>query len=181
MTTSSHDPNHQNSDGNPPEMLLPYAEWIENAYRQVMVNAFKFVAHEGLPGNHHFYITFLTTYPGVDIPARLLAQYPQEMTIVLQHQFWDMQVDEKKGLFSVGLSFGGIASLLTIPLGAITAFADPAAQLALAFHPINKTEDDVSITDFPSEKIEHSSASLEYEKEGSSSQVIRLDQFRKRD
>src|SRR5262245_59709642 len=91
-----------------PESLLPYEDWIEAAMRQVVVRALGYVADNGLPGQHHFYITFRTDYAGVAMPLRLRAQYPQEMTVVLQHQFWDLKVDEKAGLISVGLSFGGV-------------------------------------------------------------------------
>ena len=78
-------------DGKPPESLLPYDDWTEAALRQVMVRALAYAAEHGLPGEHHFYITFRTDHPGVVMPARLQAQYPQEMTIVLQHQFWDLE------------------------------------------------------------------------------------------
>jgi len=107
------------------ESLLPYERWIANALRHVVVQAIEHVAKHGLPGGHHFYISFRTAYPGVAIPARLRAQYREEMTIVLEHQFWDLTVDEQAGLFTVGLSFGGVASTLRIPLAAVTAFADP--------------------------------------------------------
>ena len=89
------------------------------------MRALTHAAANGLPGEHHFYVTFRTDHPGVVIPPRLRAQYPQEMTIVLQHQFWDLQMDDEAGLFSVGLSFGGVPASLVIPLGAVTGFADP--------------------------------------------------------
>ena len=117
----------------PPESLLPYDDWTEAALRQVMVHALQHVAEHGLPGNHHFYITFRTDHPGVTIPVRLKAQYQQEMTIVLQHQFWDLQVDEVDGVMSVGLSFGGVPCTLRIPLAAITGFADPQVRFGLHF------------------------------------------------
>ena len=123
-------------DAAPPvESLLPYDEWTEAAMRQVMVRALAHAAAHGLPGEHHFYLTFRTDHPGVVIPARLRAQYPQEMTIVLQHQFWDLTMDEESGLISVGLSFGGMASTLVIPLAAVTAFADPYVRFGLRFTP----------------------------------------------
>ena len=78
-----------------PESLLPYEEWTETALRQVVAQAIAHVAANGLPGEHHFYMTFRTDHPGVVIPPRLRAQYPQEMTIVLQHQFWDLKMDER--------------------------------------------------------------------------------------
>ena len=78
-----------------PESLLPYDEWMEAAMRQVVAQAVEYVAANGLPGEHHFYLTFRTDHPGVVIPPRLRAQYPQEMTIVLQHQFWDLKMDDR--------------------------------------------------------------------------------------
>ncbi len=118
-----------------PESLLPYDAWTEEAQRHVVVRALAHVGAEGMPGEHHFYLSFRTDRPGVIIPARLLAQYPHEMTIVLQHQFWDLQVDEPGGWFTIGLSFGGIPSTLTVPFNAVTAFADPYVQFALRFRP----------------------------------------------
>ena len=117
------------------ESLLPYDDWTESAMREVVVQALLHVAANGLPGEHHFYITFRTDHPGVVLPSRLRAQYPQEMTIVLQHQFWDLKVDQEARLFSVGLSFGGVPSTLVIPLGAVVAFADPHVRYGMRFHP----------------------------------------------
>ncbi|GBQ96150.1 hypothetical protein AA0522_0723 [Gluconacetobacter liquefaciens NRIC 0522] len=118
-----------------PESLLPYDSWIEDAYRGVMLRALEHVGREGLPEGHHFYITYRTDWPGVVLPARLRAQYPHEITIVLQHQFWDLKVDEDAQTISVGLSFGGVGSILVIPVDAVTAFADPHIRLALRFTP----------------------------------------------
>ena len=94
-----------------PESLLPYDDWTQDALRQVAVSALRHVAKTGLPGGHHFYITFKTAYPGVAIPDRLRAQYPDEMTIVLQHQFHSLSVDDQGSVMSVGLSFGGVPSM----------------------------------------------------------------------
>ena len=118
------------------ESLLPYERWIANALRHVVVQAIEHVAKHGLPGGHHFYISFRTAYPGVVIPARLRAQYPEEMTIVLQHQFWDLKLDHEARTISVGLSFGGVPSTLVIPLDALVSFADPQIRYALRFDPI---------------------------------------------
>jgi hypothetical protein len=118
------------------ESLLPYERWIANALRHVVVQAIEHVAIHGLPGGHHFYISFRTTYPGVMIPARLRAQYPEEMTIVLQHQFWDLKLDHEARTISVGLSFGGVPSTLVIPLDSLVSFADPQIRYALRFDPI---------------------------------------------
>jgi hypothetical protein len=119
-----------------PESLLPYAEWAEEALRQVAVRALSHAAEHGLPGDHHFYLTFRTDLPGVDIPPRLLAQYPQEMTIVLQHQFWDLKVEPDH--FSVGLAFGGVPGKLVVPFAALTSFADPQVRFGLRFRPIGE-------------------------------------------
>src|SRR5271166_1363280 len=118
-----------------PDSLLPYDQWTEEALRQVVARAVSYAAANGLPGQHHFYITFRTDHPGVVIPPRLRAQYPQEMTIVLQHQFWDLRVDEEAGLISVGLSFGGAPAGLVIPIGSIVGFADPHVRYGLRFQP----------------------------------------------
>jgi hypothetical protein len=116
-----------------PDSLLPYDEWTSDALRQVMVRALLFAQAQGLPGEHHFYITFRTDAPGVAIPARLRAQYPHEMTIVLQHQFWDLKVDEAAASFDVSLSFSGVPSPLHIPLSAVVAFADPHVSYGVRF------------------------------------------------
>ena len=100
---------------NPVESLLPYDDGRGRDARSRGARGLAHVAANGLPGEHHFYITFRTDHPGVVIPPRLRAQYPQEMTIVLQHQFWDLKMDEEAGLFSVGLSFGGVPATLVVP------------------------------------------------------------------
>lgn len=126
-----------------PASLLPYDKWMEEAQRNVMLNALEYVSEHGLPGDHHFYMTFRTGVPGVDIPARLKERYPEEMTIVLQHQFQNLMLDHKNRSMSVGLSFGGIPSTLHIPFRAITAFADPHIHLVLhfTFRPDDETEE----------------------------------------
>jgi hypothetical protein len=149
-----------------PESLLPYDEWVEVAMRQVVARALAHVAANGLPGEHHFYVTFRTDHPGVVTPPRLRAQYPQEMTIVLQHQFWDLKVDEEAGLFSVGLSFGGVPASLVIPFAAVTGFADPHVRYGLRFRPGTEVED------------EPEAAKLEQSAE--TPQVVSLDAFRRR-
>lgn len=117
----------------PVDSLLPYAEWAEEALRAVAVEALDHAGRRGLPGEHHFYVTFRTDFPGVAIPGHLKARYPQEMTIVLQHKFWDLKVDRGAGSFSVGLSFGGVPATLVVPIKALTAFADPQARFGLRF------------------------------------------------
>jgi hypothetical protein len=116
-----------------PESLLPYDKWTQEALRQVVMSAVDYAAREGLPGGHHFYITFKTSYPGVVIPDRLRAQYPDEMTIVLQHQFHSLLADSVAQSVSVGLSFAGVPSILVIPVAAVTAFTDPEVRFGLSF------------------------------------------------
>ena len=118
-----------------PDSLLPYETWIEQALRHVVAQAIEHVAVRGLPGGHHFYLTFRTDYPGVELPPRVRAQYPQDMTIVLQHQFWDLGFDRESQTIQVGLSFGGVPSRLIIPLSAVVEFADPHIRYGLRFQP----------------------------------------------
>ena len=151
-----------------PESLLPYDEWVEAAMRQVVARALAHVAANGLPGEHHFYLTFRTDYPGVVIPPRLRTQYPQEMTIVLQHQFWDLKMDQEAGLISVGLSFGGVPASLVIPIGSMTGFADPFVRYGLRFQPVPVT--DTAEANEPA-KLEHQSETP---------QVVSLDAFRRK-
>jgi hypothetical protein len=99
--------------------------------RGVLRRVLEDAAKQGLPGDHHFYITFLTQAEGVKLSPRLLAQYPNEMTIILQHQFWDLVVTEER--FEVGLSFGSVPEKLVVPFAAIKAFLDPSVQFSLQF------------------------------------------------
>jgi hypothetical protein len=115
-----------------PDSLMPYVAWTEEALRGVVQRALVRAAAEGLPGDHHFYLTFRTDHPGVSIPGHLKARYPQEMTIVLQHKFWDLKVESGRG-FSVGLSFGGVGATLAVPFAALTGFADPQVNFHLSF------------------------------------------------
>ena len=116
-----------------PDSLIPYDEIVQEALRAVVGRVLGTVVEGGsmLPGDHHFYITFKTQAPGVDIPQRLIERFPDEMTIVLQNRFWDLAVDQQK--FSVGLSFNQVPSKLVIPYSAITGFHDPAVNFELRF------------------------------------------------
>ncbi|CAH2599461.1 conserved protein of unknown function [Rhodovastum atsumiense] len=170
------DPTGQDGEQRP-ESLLPYEEWTEQALRQVMVRALQYAAVNGLPGGHHFYLTFRTDHPRVAIPARLKAQYPQEMTIVLQHQFWDLAVDEPDGLMTVGLSFGGVPATLRIPLAAITAFADPEVRFGLRFHATELPEPEPAA---PAEPQAEAAPEAAPEEPPATPQVVSLDAFRRR-
>jgi hypothetical protein len=157
------------------ESLLPYERWIANALRHVVVQAIEHVAKQGLPGGHHFYISFRTTYPGVVIPPRLRAQYPEEMTIVLQHQFWDLKLDHEARTISVGLSFGGVPSTLVIPLDALVSFADPQIRYQLRFDPIEPQPKSTALAAVPA------APDPEPDTEAPPApQVVSLDAFRRR-
>ena len=127
------------SDGLP-DSLIPYDEIVQEALRAVVGRVLGEVQQSGgeLPGAHHFYITFKTRAPGVDIPAALRARFEDEMTIVLQNKFWELKVTDHG--FSVGLSFNGIPSKLNIPFSAITAFVDPAVDFGLQFQAADDVE-----------------------------------------
>jgi hypothetical protein len=146
-------------------------------------------AEHGLPGEHHFFITFVSTADGVKLSPRLLAQYPEEMTIILQHQFWDLVVTEDR--FEVGLSFGGIPERLVVPFAAIKSFLDPSVQFGLQFEP----SDADAAADAPGTKLPAvpapsalpvaapSPAAEEKDeptKPSEGAEVVRLDRFRKK-
>lgn len=121
------------------EDLLRYDILIQDALRGAVKKILAEVGRTGLPGEHHFYIAFETTAPGVRISQRLKERYPQEMTIVLQHQFWDLAIGEHA--FEVGLSFGGVPEKLLVPYSAIKGFFDPSVQFALEFDPGKTAEE----------------------------------------
>src|SRR5580704_9568984 len=110
---------------------IRYDVLVRDALRGVLRHVLTDAAEHGLPGDHHFFITFVSTADGVKLSPRLLAQYPEEMTVILQHQFWDLVVTEER--FEVGLSFGGIPERLVIPFSAIKSFFDPSVQFGLQF------------------------------------------------
>ena len=110
---------------------LNYEKLLDNALRMAVVMALKQVSNSGFPGNHHFYISFRTRYPGVSIPEWLRERYPDEMTIVLQHQFSDLMVTDSE--FSVKLSFNNLPQILKITVASLTGFSDPEAPFAVQF------------------------------------------------
>lgn len=158
-----------------PQSLLPYEAWASRALRAVAVDALEHASREGLPGEHHFYISFRTDHPGTVVPGHLKARYPHEMTIVLQHRFWDLTVDRAAQRFSVGLSFSGIGSVLSIPFAALTAFQDPYAQFGLRFEP----ELDAPL-DEPAALAEPAAPEPELAPAPSQPQVVSLDAFRRK-
>jgi hypothetical protein len=116
---------------------IRYDMLAQEALRGVVRTVLEDAAKNGMPGEHHFYITFDTRAEGVRLSPRMLAQYPKEMTIVLQHQFWDLVMTENG--FEVGLSFGGIPERLTVPFAVIKGFFDPSVQFGLQFEEIVET------------------------------------------
>ncbi len=110
---------------------IDYPAILQDALRDAVRRVLEQVAEHGLPGEHHFYIGFRTSFPGVEVPRFLRDQFPEEVTVILQHQFWGLDVTSED--FSVLLAFGGSKQRLTVPFAALTAFADPSANFGLRF------------------------------------------------
>ncbi len=169
----------------PPESLLPYDRWTEEAMRGVALRALEFAGRNGLPGEHHFYLTFRTDHPETKVPGHLKARYPQEMTIVLQHQFWDLKVDRVAQFVSVGLSFGGVPALLVMPFAALTAFWDPHVRVGLRFAEAGAGDaepgDDVASLPAPQSLGKPEAADAKpAPKPEAPAQVVSLDAFRRK-
>src|SRR6202789_1330766 len=122
---------------------IRYDVLARDALRGVLRRVLTDAAEHGLPGEHHFFITFLSTAEGVKLSPRLLAQYPEEMTVILQHQFWALTVSEDR--FEVGLSFGGIPERLVVPFNSIKSFFDPSVQFGLQFDPAEAAETSTTV------------------------------------
>ena len=161
---------------------IRYDVLARDALRGVLRQVLKDAAEHGLPGEHHFYITFVSTAEGVKISPRLLSQYPQEMTIILQHQFWDLVVTDDR--FEVGLSFNGIPERLVIPFSSIKSFFDPSVQFGLQFEANEETASAPSAEIVPAPVAEPTSQEAESAdesaKQGEGAEVVRLDRFRKK-
>lgn len=166
--------------------LMKYDQMVEDALRGVVRKALQHALDEGLPGDHHFYLTFRTTAPGVSIPDYLQDQYPEEMTIVLQHQFWDLVIEDEQ--FTVTLSFKNRPAELRIPYDALTAFVDPSVKFGLQFTvessgaasvPTIRPEGElVPVTEDTSPVPGEETANEDSETDGA--EVVSLDQFRKK-
>jgi hypothetical protein len=161
----------------PPQDLMQYEALAQDALRGVVKAALKRAASpEGIPGDHHFYITFKTKAPGVSGPQELLAKYPEEMTIVLQHQYWDLAPGET--FFAVTLKFGGQPKRLSVPYAALTRFYDPSVQFLLQFEPAEGPREEVPELEDELEGVEDDApgpvASDDEPK------IVSLDQFRKK-
>jgi uncharacterized protein len=173
---------------------IRYDVLARDALRGVLRHVLSDAAEHGLPGEHHFFITFLSTAEGVKLSPRLLAQYPEEMTVILQHQFWDLVVSDDR--FEVGLSFGGIPERLVVPFNAIKSFFDPSVQFGLQFEPSDATADAPDTTALPAPAVPTPGAlpapaasspnpgpsAIEGEpaKANEGAEVVRLDRFRKK-
>ncbi|MGQ0527191.1 MAG: SspB family protein [Alphaproteobacteria bacterium] len=162
--------------------ILRYDRMVENALRGVVRTSVEEVIEKGLAGEHHFYITFLTDYPGVKIPDYLRDRYPGEMTIVLQYQFSDLAVNEE--VMNVTLSFNNVPEKLKVPLAAITIFADPSVNFALQFQPVNDSldESDLAILDELEGRPDDTGGGTPKGggKGKKSGEVVSLDKFRKK-
>jgi hypothetical protein len=164
---------------------IRYDVLARDALRGVLRRVLSDAAEHGLPGEHHFFITFLSTADGVKLSPRLLAQYPEEMTVILQHQFWDLTVTEDR--FEVGLSFGGIPERLVVPFNSIKSFFDPSVQFGLQFEAADIAAD-APATGLPaipaSSALTGPAAATGNEdqaaKPGEGAEVVRLDRFRKK-
>lgn len=119
------------------QQAIRYDLLVQDALRGMVRDLLIKVAREGLPGDHHFFITFKTHAPGVQLSARMKARYPDEITIVLQHQFWDLIVSDKQ--FEVGLSFSNIPERLIVPFTSLSGFHDPSVPFMLKFEPKDAT------------------------------------------
>jgi hypothetical protein len=169
---------------------IRYDVLARDALRGVLRKVLTDAAAHGLPGEHHFFITFLSTAEGVKLSPRLLAQYPEEMTIILQHQFWDLVVTEDR--FEVGLSFGGVPERLVVPFNSIKSFFDPSVQFGLQFEASEAAQEippaSVPATQLPAAPAvsaltapaSEPEGKDEAEKPSEGAEVVRLDRFRKK-
>jgi hypothetical protein len=172
-----------NSEDKMPEDLMRYDHLAQMALRGVVREALRRVEREGLPGEHHFYIAFNTRYPGVQLSDRILERYPREMTIVLQHQYWNLKVLDT--WFEVELSFDNIPEKLVIPFNAIKGFLDPAVQFGLQFEVVAVEEQPATAPAAEGEAKTAASDATEAADENAEAsddkaKVVSLDAFRKK-
>lgn len=170
------------------EDLIRYDILAQDALRGVVRKVLAEVAKTGLPGDHHFYVTFETRAPGVRVSTRLMTDYPEEMTIIIQHQYWDLSVTEHA--FEIGLSFKGVPERLLVPFTALKSFVDPSVQFGLQFETAPADEETLEaaremdeieasplVLETP-DRAEESPAAEPGEKPAA--EVVRLDAFRKK-
>lgn len=159
---------------------MRYDMLAQDALRGVVRRALKVARDEGLPGEHHFYISFRTDAPGVEVSERLRKQYPEEVTIVLQHQFWNLEVNEDR--FSVDLTFNKVPERLVVPYSAVQGFFDPSVQFGLQFQVqgvstgTNVAEDEAGAAATQASKPEEAAPAAET----AAGEVVSLDAFRKK-
>jgi len=165
------------TDHNPPVDEMHYEQLAQDALRGVIRAALEQAASpEGIPGAHHFYITFKTRAAGVSVPPDVSAKYPDEMTIVLQHQYWDLDVTDAR--FSVMLKFGGVPKVLVVPYTAIVRFYDPSVQFMLQFDEPEIVEAEIAPLTPPARDPEAAPPPPTGDDDGP--KVVSLDQFRKK-
>jgi hypothetical protein len=157
---------------------LRYDILAQEALRGVVRKVLAEVAKTGLPGDHHFFISFVTRAPGVRLSEKLLGQYDKEMTIVIQNQYWDLKVTETG--FEVGLSFDGQPEMLVIPFAAIKGFFDPSVQFGLQFDPATAPSPAAAETDADSEVETEAATAAVTDAETTGEKVVSLDAFRKK-
>jgi hypothetical protein len=162
---------------------IGYEALADRALRSVVKEALKRAEKQGLIGGHHFYLTFKTHDPGVDIPEFLKDRYPDEMTIVLQNQFWGLKVEEDR--FEVGLSFQKMPTTLVIPFAALTAFVDPGVQFGLQFRNSSAQQtpashDEKTPPTEPPAKLPTAEPGPERPEQTGGPQIVSLDKFRKK-
>lgn len=148
---------------------INYDKLIEKSLKNVVVEALKIAEAQGLPGENHFYITFKTNHPLTKISQQLTSQYPEEMTIVIQHQYSNLTINADG--FSIDLSFGGILQTLSIPYVAISYFADPHAKFGLSFNINDEASHSVNNVDYDEEPKKTSNGAAT---------VVSIDSFRKK-
>jgi uncharacterized protein len=158
--------------------LFHYDKMVETALRGVAREALSRAARDGLRGGHHFYISFRTGASGVALPPQLMAKFPEEMTIVLQHQFWGLEVGER--VFSVTLSFSGRMERLTIPFSAITTFADPSVKFGLQFQVAAPAPVEQPAVTSPTPAAALPAGDQQKDGERQEAEIVTLDRFRKR-
>lgn len=163
---------------------IDYPYLIDQAMRGVVREVLRKVQTSGLPADHHFFISFATNHPDVKMSEQLRAKYPSEITIVMQHQFWDLKVDDKG--FGVSMSFGGVPEKLAVPFSALTGFADPSIKFGLQFQSIDEFDDEEDAAIFAPSYFEEIAPAKSgttagtTPDEGSGEKIISLDAFRKK-
>ncbi len=165
------------------KQIINYEQMVQSALRGVVKSALTTAAKDGLPGSHHFYITFATDHPEVDLPDYLMEEYPDGITIVLQHEFWDLEVEEDR--FAVTLCFNDVNERLLVPYDAIISFVDPSVKFGLEFTPIYDEPESVpevaaSKKSLISKKKDKAISIVDGEPKSEESNIVTLDAFRKK-